>query len=299
MQMTPPVDNRALVLGGGGLVGIAWLVGVASGLAAEGFDLLGEQAPDTILGTSAGSIVGAFTARGRPFADQRDMCLADATADISTAAAGKLDFAFLLELFNTWNELPDNSPASLAQVGAGALKAATIDESMFVDSFVDTVGGPWPSAGYRCTAVDVATGELRTFDAVAGVEAARAIAASCSVPGIFPPVTIGEARYTDGGLRSGTSADLATGTRHVLVLAPIGSNTGDPFDAMAKRLLDAEQAGLEAAGSVVTTLLPDAEANAATLRTPLGRMDPDARQAGLDHGARQGRALAATLAGRW
>lgn len=299
MQSTPPVDNRALVLGGGGLVGVAWLVGVASGLAEEGFDLLGEHAPDTILGTSAGSIVGAFTARGRSFAEQREMCLADSTADISTAAAAKLDFGFLIELFNTWNQLPDNSPASLALVGAGALKATTIEESMFVDSFGETVGGPWPSAGYRCTAVDVATGELRAFDAVASVEAARAIAASCSVPGIFPPVTIGSARYTDGGLRSGTCADLVTGSRHVLVLAPIGSNASDPFDAVAKRLLDAEHAGLEASGSVVTTLLPDDETNAATLRTPLGRMDPGARQAALDHGARQGRALAATLVGRW
>ncbi len=227
------------------------------------------------------------------------MCLADSTSAVATAAAANLDFAVLFEMFTTWNQLPDNSPASLAQVGAGALKATTIEESMFVDSFAETVGGEWPSKGYRCTAVDAATGELHAFDATANVETAQAIAASCSVPGIFPPVTIDGARYTDGGLRSPTCADLVNGARHVLVLAPIGSNTGDPFDALAKRLLDAEHAGLESSGSVVTTLLPDLETNAATLRTPLGRMDPGARRAALYHGVRQGRALAATLVGRW
>ena len=57
--------KRALVLGGGGAVGVAWEVGVLAGLASAGFDLTGRHAPgsntpDLILGTSAGSIVGAM-----------------------------------------------------------------------------------------------------------------------------------------------------------------------------------------------------------------------------------------------
>ena len=50
------MDRRALVLGGGGVTGIAWEIGVIAGLADQGIDL---AAADVIVGTSAGSVVGA------------------------------------------------------------------------------------------------------------------------------------------------------------------------------------------------------------------------------------------------
>ena len=48
--------GRALVLGSGGIVGIAWEIGVLAGLAEHGVDL-GEA--DLVIGTSAGAVVGA------------------------------------------------------------------------------------------------------------------------------------------------------------------------------------------------------------------------------------------------
>ena len=116
---------------------------------------------------------------------------------------------------------------------------------------------------------------------------------------IFPPVTIDGSRYMDGGVRSGTNADHLPGSRSVLILAPIGSNAADPLDAAAKRQLDREAAALRAGGADVTVLLPDAEANAATLTTLLGRMDPTMRLPAIEHGRRQGRALAEVLACAW
>ena len=296
MEAMSSTTNRSLVLGGGGLVGIAWLVGVASGLADGGIDLIGDQAPDTIVGTSAGSIVGALLARRQPLGELRELSLDNETAKTAQEALSEIDLMALVEGFDLWAKLEDNQPASLVPVGQFASKAKTIDEASFLKSFSETtIGGSWPSDGYRCAAVDVDTGALRAFASTDGVELSRAVAASCSVPGIFPPITVGTSRYTDGGLRSGTNADLVTGSTTVLILAPMGSVKNDPLDVASKRLLDAEVAALEAAGSLVTVMLPDDETNTATMISPLARMEPTARQPALDHGIRQGRALAGLL----
>jgi NTE family protein len=56
------MTRRALVLGGGGPVGIAWEVGLLAGLLEAGCDL---RDADYVLGTSAGSFVGSQLAAGR------------------------------------------------------------------------------------------------------------------------------------------------------------------------------------------------------------------------------------------
>ena len=53
--------HTALVLGGGGITGIAWMLGLLKGLRERGVDLTGA---DTVLGTSAGSVVGAQLTSG-------------------------------------------------------------------------------------------------------------------------------------------------------------------------------------------------------------------------------------------
>ena len=58
------MDRRALVLGGGGVTGIAWETGLIAGLAGLDIDL---AAADVIIGTSAGSVVGADIASGQEF----------------------------------------------------------------------------------------------------------------------------------------------------------------------------------------------------------------------------------------
>jgi NTE family protein len=287
--------KRSLVLGGGGVVGIGWLVGVVSGLADRGIDLSGDASPDEVIGTSAGSFVGALIAQHRPAEFLRTVALDDANSEVVSKAMPAMDLLKAFEVFETWAALPDTSAKSLATVGALALGAPTISEDEWSHSPARSVGVDWPPLPYSCIAVDATSGEYVQWNRDSGVALDLAVASSCTVPGMFPPVTIGPKRYVDGGLRSGTNADLALGSQ-VLVLAPIGSHT-DAMDAGARLLLTAETALLQARGVNVVELLPDAEANRATLSTALGRMDPDMRALAIEHGTRQGRELARVLTG--
>ena len=88
------------------------------------------------------------------------------------------------------------------------------------------LGSGWPDRALTITAVDAATGEFAAFDRTSGVPLVQAVAASCAVPGVYPPVTIGEARYIDGGMRSAANADLAQGYDRLVVLAPIPRGVG-------------------------------------------------------------------------
>ena len=110
----------------------------------------------------------------------------------------------------------------------------------------------WP-ASLVTTAVDAETGAFRTFDADSGVSLVAAVAASCAIPGVFPPVTVGGRRYIDGGVRSGTCADLAAG--HDLVVVVALTQPGGPWSARQA----AEVAGLRAGGSRVVEILPGPE----------------------------------------
>jgi len=74
----------------------------------------------------------------------------------------------------------------------------------------------WPDR-YACTAVDAATGEFRLWDKASGVDLDRAVASSCAVPTMAAPITIGGARFMDGGVRNALNADLAVG--HDVVVA--------------------------------------------------------------------------------
>ena len=138
-----------------------------------------------------------------------------------------------------------------------------------------------PAAGDH--RVDAETGEFRAFDRTSGVPLLQAVAASCAVPGVYPPVTIGERRYVDGGMRSTANADLAQGYDRLVVLAPIPRGVG-PIASV-----DAQVTGMVSARVAVVT--PDDGA-----RTAIGKnvLDPAARAPA----ARAGRAQAAEVATR-
>jgi NTE family protein len=73
--------------------------------------------------------------------------------------------------------------------------------------------------------VDTESGEPVAWHGGSGVRLDRAVAASCAVPAVYPPVTISGRRYMDGGIRSATNADLAAGSSAVIVLNAIGHLT--------------------------------------------------------------------------
>ena len=135
--------------------------------------------------------------------------------------------------------------------------------------------------------MDAHTGEFLRFDRDSGVPLLLAVAASCAVPGVYPPVTIDGRRYVDGGMRSATNADLAAGYDRVVVLAPIPRGVG-PLTGVENHV-----AGMAAAVAVVS---PD-EAS----RTAIGRnvLDPAARAPSARAGRSQGAAVARRVADVW
>ncbi len=290
--------NRGLVLGGGGIVGVAWEVGVMQGLHEGGIDLLGGAQPDAVIGTSAGSTVGALMST-HTLDQMAELAQAPDGAAVAMETVPLLDFELMMECWAIWQNLPDTKPETLATVGAFALRSKTVSEDRWVSSMTDVFGTAWPSEKFRCTAVNAATGAFAVWGHDSDVTLSQALASSCSVPCIFPTVTIHGQPYTDGGVRSPTSIDLLTGFKRVLVLAPIGSWEADSLDAPAALAMKNESAVVEGAGGKVVTLMPDDPANQATLLTPLGRMDPEMRSAALDHGRRQGLELAGQISSWW
>ena len=266
--------KQALVLGGGGVVGVAWEAGIVAGLLDGGVDL---RRAETIVGTSAGSIIGTRLAAGHDLRVSEE-----GTAVPIPSVADGPDIAVLRDVFTRWAAAECVDLEFLQTIGALAVKARTVAE----DAWVASIGASarvidWPRGDLRLIAVDVDSGALAIHDRASGATLARAIAASCAIPGMFPPVTINGRRFMDGGVRSGTSADLLVNEapRHVLVIAPITAGVVG-FGALADRCRDAEIDQLRAVGSEVTCIVPlDAE------KLAFGRSLMDASHAVAAHAA--------------
>jgi NTE family protein len=274
-------DQRtALVLGGGGITGIAWEIGLMAGLAEAGVDLSGA---DLVVGTSAGSVVGARLATGEDLGEMYARQLEPATGE----TAFRLNRATFAQFGWAMLRSRGRDVEFRRRVGALALAAEkaglTPSEQERLDVFESLLGGrTWPERTLTITAVDAATGEFTPFDRTSGVPLVSAVAASCAVPGVYPPVTIDGRRYVDGGMRSAANADLAHGYDRVVVLAPIPRG----FGPMAS--VDAQVTGMVCRVAVVS---PDAGS-----RTAIGRnvLDPAARAPS----AKAGRAQAASVVER-
>ncbi len=277
--------DTALVLGGGGITGIGWESGMLAGLAAAGVDLTTAH---TVIGTSAGSIVGAQLSSGlldldalyeRQLADHAD----EVAVHIGTTLASRY----------VWGALRSRDSRTFgARMGRMALAARTVperDRRAVVERRL--LSHDWPAERrLLVTAVNAATGEFTAFDATSGVGIVDAVAASCAVPGVWPPVTIDGKRYIDGGVRSAANADLADGCGRIVVLAPISAG-GGPIPTVR-----AQAAALTAAGARVTVLMPDRASRAAFGRNPL---DPARRAAAARAGRAQAAAHAEVVAGVW
>jgi NTE family protein len=148
----------------------------------------------------------------------------------------------------------------------------------------------WPTSfDLRITAVDAGTGDLRVFDAASGVDLVEAVAASCAVPLVWPPVPIDGRHYIDGGMRSAANVDLAADVERVVVLAPL---------AGAARRSDRPARQLAALGPMVrgTVISPSDEARSAIGRNPL---DPARRAPSAEAGLAQSALVADAVAAVW
>ncbi|CAM5663717.1 patatin [Streptomyces avidinii] len=210
--------GRALVLGPGGLVGTAWMTGLAAGLRREGI-ALGEA--DLTVGTSAGAIVGALLTTDQDL----DRLAAPAEAADPRAPRREADPAVLGAVFAVLGEAGLEAGEARRRVGRIALDHASCDpaaEQALLAGRGSLIGAsPWPRRRLLIPAVDAATGEPVVWDGAAGVPLVHAVAASSAFPGAEPPVTVRGRRYMDGALRAGTNADLAAGAHTLVVIEPL------------------------------------------------------------------------------
>jgi len=273
-------DGKALVLGGGGVAGIAWMTGVLAGLADAGQDVTGA---DLLVGTSAGAAVAAQVGSGLSldalFARQVEPALQSreisAELDMEKFAA---EFGALL----TGIASAGSAQETHRRAGAFALAARTVPEAPRRAAVASRLPSPqWPLRRMLLVAVDAETGETRVFDRQAGVNLIDAVAASCAVPGIWPPVTIGDRRYIDGGVRSNDNADLAAGYARIVVLSPLGYDSPFPSPMPLRDVVGR----LVSEGSAVTVITPDEASVAATGINPL---DPATRIPAATAGRAQG-----------
>ena len=273
---------KALVLGGGGITGIAWETGMIAGLAEAGIDL---TTADVVVGTSAGSAVGAQILSGAKIEDLYAEQLADASAERATRMGLGVYVRFILT--GLW---PGDETRARARLGRSALRTISVPEDERRRVFENRLRlRTWPARRLLIVAVDAKSGETRVFDAASGVSIVDAVAASCAVPLVWPPMTIDGHRYMDGGTRSITNADLAVGCDQVVVLAPV-------IVAMRRSgRISAQLAGL-GAGVRSTVVSPDAAARGAIGRNVL---DPARRAPAARAGWDQAAEVAASIRSVW
>jgi NTE family protein len=273
------------VLGGGGITGIAWEIGLLAGLAEAGTDL---SAADLVVGTSAGSVVGAQVTSGAGLEARYGRQLEPATSE----TAARLNRATVVQFGWAMLRSRGRDVEFRRRIGALALAAEKAGITPSEQERLDVIGArlagtDWPERDLKITAVDAGTGEFRVFDRDSGVLLLSAVAASCAVPGVYPPVTIDGRRYVDGGMRSAANADLASGYDRLVVLAPIARGIGP----MAS--VDAQVTGMVSRVAVVS---PDKDS-----RTAIGRnvLDPAARAPSARAGRTQAATVAAQIAEVW
>lgn len=286
------MGDYGVVLGGGGVLGVSWEIGVLAALSEAGVDLLGGAA--SVVGTSAGSLVATRMLLGTTVAELVEEQRQPTTAP--GAGGPPLDTDLFLELYGRWTNTPAMTEEVAQACGELALKATTIGESEWVGYFAEILGAPsWPQRDLRLVAVSCDSGERAAWSPTSGVDLVAAVASSCAVPGMFPPVTVepgSEARYTDGGLWSGTNADLLSneGLDSVVIIEPM-SAVKLPLGEFSARALLGEITALTATDTQVATVSPSADY--ADLGMEL--MNVEKRVVGLEIGLRDGAAAVETV----
>lgn len=275
--------RRAVVLGAGGTAAIAWETGLLAGLAEAGINV---QSADLFVGTSAGSVVAAQITTGRPLAELFK-CQADPSLQVRELAP-PVDFQQWHAAITRAKKGDVEAISILRRVGALALVARTVSESerrMVIAARLPR--HTWPEIRLLVVAVDAERGDRHVFDRTSRVDLVDAVAASCAVPGMWPPVTIGGQRYMDGGIYSTDNADLAIGSERVLIV------TLPPrVPPLAVVPLEASVRALQRSGAQVEVVRPDEATEAVFASVGGNLLDPAVRERAAYAGREQGRSLA-------
>ncbi|HYI35521.1 MAG TPA: patatin-like phospholipase family protein [Thermoleophilaceae bacterium] len=283
-----------LVLGAGGVAGGAWLTGALQAIATEtGWD---PGSADRIVGTSAGSVIGAFTAAGLPpwfmVAHSKGETFEGLTGPDGRPAADADRSGGAV--FRLHRGLPSVGPGSLKlglstlarprrhtplELTVGWLPRGVMSTDPISDIVRRTVPWQWVDhPSFWAVACDYASGRRVGFGRPGAPDAdlADAVAASCSIPGFYRPVEIGGRRYVDGGVRSASNLDLVAGLGLDLVIClnPTSTRVGGgagivglhPLDrvlglnrAASGRRLGSEARRVRAGGTEVVLIQPGSE----------------------------------------
>lgn len=271
--------RRALVLGGGGITGIAWEVGMLAGLTEAGIEL---NDADVVVGTSAGSVVGARLRCGAPIEELYEGQLVDPSGEQATPFGMSVFVRYFLAAAT-----PGSDQRARARIGRRAARITGEDRRKVFERLLH--GVDWPPERFLVTAVEAETGETKVFDRDSGVPLVDAVAASCAVPLVWPPVTIDGRHYVDGGLRSPTNTDLVADHERVVVLAPVTQ----AFRRSQRVATQVAALGPEVRAIAVS---PDLAAKRAIGRNVL---DPANRAAAARAGRQQAHAAAPSIAVIW
>ena len=293
--------ERALVLGGGGSAGNAWLIGVIAGLFDAGLDV---TEADLIIGTSAGSTAAAQITSASP--TQLLAAILSAAPQQRTGPAGsdggRVPIGPVADHMRRTSEIiaaAEDAADMRRRMGAAALEMDAASDGSGQTRWRATVAARlpsqhWPERTMLITAVDAHTGEPVVFDRHSGVDLVDAVAASTSNGFGIPPYSIGGNRYINGGYRRNENADLAAGYARVLVLSPFGGRSRHPLDWGMHLTTQVDE--LRARGSRVETIFPDSNSEH---MFGANAMDLSLRPAAARAGYNQGRALAEQLTEFW
>lgn len=254
--------RRGLVLGAGGVLGAAWMIGALRVF--EQTTGIDPRTVETVVGTSAGSVLAASLASG---VSTEDLALhqqqsrgparpaaEDVPVDLDRVSSIHYDYDGQRSLppWPRWGTVgsfrlltatamrprhvtPLAAMAALLPAGRGSGE----DVARLVDQ-VAAEDGRWPERPRPwIVAMDYSTGRRIPFGRPGSPPATlrQAVKASCAIPGWYEPVGIGGQRYVDGGTCSSTSLDLLAGLGldEVYVFAPMASFTLDsPSSALAR-----------------------------------------------------------------
>lgn len=311
--------GRALVLAGGGIVGIAWESGVLAGLSAGGID---AQEWDLVVGTSAGAFVAArvlgdgsagplfaLQTSGNDAAEEEALRTLFGPAFLRVIGLSRrrsfrwIGLVWLVNLIVTslmryaiWNGMQSTvnlvrsvrrgrqqADPELVAAQIGAVANTKRKGSRRLRQYWARDLGPepeWPSTRLVITAVDTADGARALFDASSGVALLDAVSASTCLPGFLPPVELLGRRYMDGGMASQANADVAAGHEQVWIVSPFGGAS-----------IDRQVAEVQSSGSKVRVIRPGTAAEQA-LGPGVAVMDPVRRAAAARAGFADGRAAA-------
>ncbi|HKP62360.1 MAG TPA: patatin-like phospholipase family protein [Polyangiales bacterium] len=254
--------RRAIVLGGGGILGAYWEAGLLRGLADGGLE---PFAFDAIVGTSAGAMGAVALANGHlPLSPDQTRAWRIASGRSPDPSfpfdLGGVDPRTVMRVFELWATMPQSRADQCAAIGALARQSDRQYAAAWTADFETSLANHrWVDQRLRVVAVDAVSGERRVFQEADGAPLPRAVAASCALPGICPPVEIEGRLYMDGGVHSTTNADLLVAERpnQVLILMPSNARTMT-VGAFAERMLEQEVSALRAIDCDVRVVTPSA-----------------------------------------